>query len=307
MGPVRAVESHVEFPIFSNIEPYSLLQNQNLSIFPGDTLTINLAIPAQNLQINAPPELTVKIMPSRDARCTLAIGVRPVASIGQTLSCKLIAKSGMLSGLLNVIVSPVRTNAYGARAQTLANADGRELTLTSGKPFELGWRGVGAIDKRLIGSRGYVLFRADGTPALRKVDAPFVDTFAKLGAGFSTDGLGISSVNFVLDGRPLQPQGWKVPGKGATGTVDLQTSDNLEHIVTLITSERFENGAPSTAFTITDKVTKKNLPLAQLEGPLKIGIVQFTFRGGILLNIKQLGKGTVDVYDCSNIVAIFFD
>jgi hypothetical protein len=89
--------------------------------------------------------------------------------------------------------------------------------------------------------------------------------------------------------------------------LELRVSGEQLHTVTVLTTERLFHGAPSMAFSITDPASKKTWQLAQFEAPLTIGVLQFSFRGTVMLTVQQTGKGPSDIHDRANIAAIFLD
>ena len=245
----------------------------------------------------------------------LMVAADTTAKPGGTFPVKLSGQGGK-GGAFDVTIAPVSVDAYGVQAHILANADGRQVRIVSDLPADgaagrpataLGGSGKGALAQRAVGRHGYVLLNAGGQVALRSVKAPFTDTFAGMGPGFAREGMGFTPIKFIVDGKEVMADGWKVPGEGKEGRVRIEARDGEPHLVTLMTTERFGNGAAPTRFTVIDAEGKASWVLAELEGPVHVSVIQFAFRGTITLGVKQVGRGPVDHYDCSNIAALFFD
>jgi len=262
-----------------------------------------------------PPAIAVKAKKRAAGLWALTVTAPPAAKPGETFPVRLEGKGGA-GAALEVTVAPVPVNAYGVQAHVVANADGRQLTIDSGRPADgaagrpaaaLGWSGTGSLGQRSVGRHGYVLFNAGGQPALRIVKAPFADTFTEIGPGFAREGMGFTPLKFAVDGKEMAADGWKVPGEGKEGTLRIEARDGEPHLVTLVTTERFGNGAAATRFTVGDAAGKASWVLAELDAPLHVSLIQFAFRGAVTLTVKQTGKGPVDGYDSSNIAALFLD
>ncbi len=311
-GPMQAREGVASFAVAKSLPPYPIGRIPGISVYPGSTVLVNVAAPVDGLRAEASPGVTVRAKKRAAGLWALMVAASPTARPGETFPVKLSDQGRAF----DVTIAPVPVDAYGVQAHIVANADVRQVRIASDLPADgaggrpataLGGSGKGALAQRAVGRHGYVLFNAGGQAALRSVKAPFADTFAGTGPGFAREGMGYTPTKFIVDGKEVMADGWKVPGEGHEGRVRIEARDGEPHLLTLMTTERFGNGAAPTRFTVSDAEGKASWALAELEGPVHVSVIQFAFRGTITLGVKQVGRGPVDSYDCSNIAALFLD
>lgn len=160
--------------------------------------------------------------------------------------------------------------------------------------------GNGTLSQHDIGSHGYVIYRFQGKPgSLRKVQAPFVDTFANDGMGES----GWGNLLFNVDGVSsiADPNSRASVARAGGNGVLIKATDSLEHVLTVMSTTFFGVVGPS-RYTVSDEAGTRQWVLADLDGTQGQTIVQFRFIGTIRLTVTQTGPG-----NAANISALFLD
>ncbi len=331
-------------------EPALLLpQLPELSASTGTTVIRNLTVTAQTLTATVTPAgVTVSTVAMGENQWRLTINVPSTAVPGTRYTVTLTATGEAkrvsfwerfkrfattrtateaakpatavcLVTVTPVAVAGVMTHTGGTLAIDTAAAAGKPVTT-------LAWTGQGSVPVTALGTRGYVLFRrngsADGQPT-RTVQAPFTDTFTG-GDGFhSGDADGNMQFDLHLPDGTVQPgrdaQGHVrfgsvnsnagTPGKPETYpgvSYPIQVTDDAEHRLTVFTPAKLDRGAKQ---RISLRSATGEFPPATVEfdGSQGGAVVQFRFRGSTILTIQQTVGGMGSSDPGANCAALFLD
>jgi hypothetical protein len=294
---------------------YGLNAIEPQRVFPGSSATFDVVSDGENIAAKSGNALLkVETAHIEDNHWRVILRAAPDWKIGDKAAVQLTAtRAGKKQdtqfsvGASSVQLAGVLTQTAGVLALQSANLD-------KGAPVaNLNWPGVGALSRREIGSRGYVLFRLNGTNPTRKVLAPFKDNFT------GNDGFWYgepqSNMRFDVDGKEGRDEKGNVyfgsvntnagtPDNGPKNSWKIEVADNAPHLLTVFSPAIRTQGAnQSITLTAADGSTQT----AHFDGTQGGAIVQFEFIGNATLTLQQNVGGLGSPRPGASAAALFFD
>ena len=315
-GPVKAANGFVNFASYEQITPYPAKPFE-IPVRTGTGIAVNIASAAKTLTLDTQiPGLSVTTRKGQGAVWTVFITADKTFIPGSTAAVTLRSDTQELI-VITVKGASLWTDAYrvrGVSQVTRSSINNVEIDSTkcadaaAGQPVTtLGLGGIGTIVETAVGKHGYIIPNWNNKGMVRKVCAPFTDTFT-VNPFVNT---GYSSPNFTIDKVTGTGTNAVVNGNyiGSKGTLTFRTgTDHGVHHLTILRTMRFSDGA-AMRYTVHDPATDRTWLLAEAassQGVTDRGAVQFDFISGVDVTVTQT-EVFPDPYCLANFSAVFLD
>ena len=289
------------------------------SLFPGRSERVDLAVAAKAIAVtSSSSQITVSVKRLDETRWRLTLRAAPdlTAGIQATISLVATEAGGKTErGSLAVTGTTVALTGLMENTGGILAIDSSQLA--DAKPVTtIDWSGTGSLERRAVGTSGFVLFRHQGyfdSVPTRRIQPPFVDTFSGPdGFWYGDDG---SNMRFDLDGLPgKDPTGGVrlgsvnsndgTPDQGPGVKWNLKVGDTTPHLLTVFTPGKGDVGAKE-RYTLTS--TGGDTKSVEFDDSQGGAVIQFQFVGNVTLSVVQTVGGIGSTPVGANCEALFLD